>query len=78
MLTLLNLVIMGLLWMREDNIIIKLATNTLIINSYGLIILTKVTPVLLKTKELMAVCNGPQPGLYSRPLAGIYPTPLSM
>ena len=23
-------------------------------------------------------CNGPRPGLYSRPLAGIYPTPLSM
>ena len=52
---LLNPVIIGLIWIREHNIIIKLATNTLIINSYGLIILTKVIPVFLKIKELIAV-----------------------
>ena len=51
---LLNLVIMGLPWMREDNVIIKPATNTLIINSYGLIISIKIIPVLLKIKELTA------------------------
>ena len=39
--------------MREDNVIIKPATNILIINSYGLIILIKITPVLLKIKKLM-------------------------
>ena len=49
---LLNLIIMGLLWIREDNVIIKPITNILIINSYGLIILIKITPVLLKIKEL--------------------------
>ena len=38
--------------MREDNIIIRPATDTLIINSYGLIILIKIIPVLLKIKEL--------------------------
>ena len=43
---------MGLLWMREDNVIIKPATDILIINSYGLIILIKITPVLLEIKEL--------------------------
>ena len=51
---LLNLVIMGLLWMREDDVIIKLITDTLIINSYGLIISTKIIPVLLEIKELIA------------------------
>ena len=50
---LLNPVIMGLLWMREDDIIIRPVTNTLIINSYGLTILTKIIPVLLEIKELM-------------------------
>ena len=34
--------------------IIKPATNTLIINSYGPIILIKIILVLLKIKELMA------------------------
>ena len=50
---LLNLVIMGLLWIRQDNMIIKLVTDTLIINSYGLTILIKITPVLLEIKELI-------------------------
>ena len=51
---LLNPVIIGLLWIREDNIIIKFIINTLIINSYGLIILIKIIPVLLEIRELMA------------------------
>ena len=51
---LLNPVIIRLPWMKEDNIIIKPITNTLIINSYGLTILTKITPVLLEIKELTA------------------------
>ena len=50
---LLNLVIMGLPWIRENDIIIRPVTNTLIINSYGLTISTKITPVLLEIKELM-------------------------
>ena len=50
---LLNPVIMGLLWMREDDVIIRFVINILIINSYGLIILTKIIPVLLEIKELM-------------------------
>ena len=50
---LLNPVIMGLLWIRKDNVIIKPATNTLIINSYGLIISIKIIPILLKIMELM-------------------------
>ena len=41
--------------MRENNIIIRLVTNTLIINSYGLKISTKEIPVLLKIKELMVM-----------------------
>ena len=45
---------MGLLWMREDNVIIKPITDILIINSYALIILIKITPVLLEIKEFMA------------------------
>ena len=49
---LLNLVVMGLLWIKEDNIIIKFITNTLIINSYGLTISTKIILILLKIKEL--------------------------
>ena len=50
---LLNLVIMGLLWIREDDVIIKPVINTLIINSYGLTILIKIIPILLEIKELM-------------------------
>ena len=45
---------MGLLWMREDDVIIRPITNILIINSYGLTILIKIIPVLLGIKELMA------------------------
>ena len=45
---------MGLPWIKKDDIIIRPATDTLIINSYGLTILTKITPVLLKIKELIA------------------------
>ena len=45
---------MGLPWIREDDVIIKPITNTLIINSYNLIISIKITPVLLEIKELMA------------------------
>ena len=51
---LLNPVIMGLPWMREDDIIIRLVTDTLIINSYGLTISTKTTPVSSEIKELTA------------------------
>ena len=51
--TLLNPVIMGLPWIREDNVIIKPVINTLIINSYGLTILIKIIPVLSEIKELM-------------------------
>ena len=50
---LLNPVIMGLPWIREDDIIIKPVINTLIINSYGLTILIKIIPVLSEIKELM-------------------------
>ena len=53
-LTLLNLVIIGLPWIKEDNVIIRPITNILIINSYGLMIATKVMPVLLEIKELIA------------------------
>ena len=35
--------------------IIKLTTDTLIINSYGLIISTKEIPISLKIKELTAI-----------------------
>ena len=52
--TLLNPVIIGLLWIREDNVIIRPATNTLIINSYSLTISTKTTPVSSEIKELTA------------------------
>ena len=51
---LLNPVIMGLPWMKEDDVIIRPATDTLIINSYGLMILIKTIPVSLKIKKLMA------------------------
>ena len=53
-LILLNPVIMGLLWIKEDNVIIRPATDTLIINSYGLMISIKIIPVLSEIKELMA------------------------
>ena len=49
---LLNLIIMGLPWIREDDIIIRPITNTLIINSYGLMILIKIIPVSSEIKEL--------------------------
>ena len=49
---LLNPTIIGLLWIKKDNIIIKPAINTLIINSYGLMILTKEIQVSLIIKEL--------------------------
>ena len=45
---------MGLPWIREDDVIIRLIINTLIINSYGLTILIKIILVLLEIKELMA------------------------
>ena len=38
--------------MREDDVIIRPITDTLIINSYGLIISIKITPVLLEIREL--------------------------
>ena len=47
-----NLVIIGLPWIRKDDIIIRPVTNTLIINSYGLTISIKITLVLSKIKEL--------------------------
>ena len=50
---LLNLIIIGLLWIKEDNVIIRPIINTLIINSYGLTISIKITPILLEIKELM-------------------------
>ena len=48
---LLNPVIIRLPWIREDNIIIRPATNTLIINSYGQMISTKITSVSSEIKE---------------------------
>ena len=51
---LLNFIIIRLLWIKEDNVIIKLVTNTLIINSYGLTISIRITPVLSEIKELTA------------------------
>ena len=39
--------------MREDDIIIKLITDILIINSYGLTILIKIILILSEIKELM-------------------------
>ena len=51
---LLNPVIIRLLWIQKNNVIIKPTTNTLIINSYGLIISIKIIPMLLEIKELMA------------------------
>ena len=51
---LLNPVIMGLPWIREDDIIIRPVTDTLIINSYGLMISMKIIPVSSEIKELTA------------------------
>ena len=53
MFVLLNLVIMGLPWMREDDVIIKPATNILIINSYCLTISIKIILILSEIKELI-------------------------
>ena len=39
--------------MWEDDVIIKLITDTLIINSYGLTISIKITLILLDIKELI-------------------------
>ena len=43
-----NPIIIGLPWIRKDNIIIRPITNTLIINSYGLTISIKTTPIYRK------------------------------
>ena len=51
-LILLNPVIIGLPWIKEDDIIIRPAINTLIINSYSLTISIKIIPVLSEIKEL--------------------------
>ena len=51
---LLNLIIIRLLWIKKDDVIIRFIINTLIINSYGLIILIKIILILLKIKELTA------------------------
>ena len=49
---LLNPIIIGLPWIKEDDMIIRPVINTLIINSYGLTILIKKTPVSSEIKEL--------------------------
>ena len=49
---LLNPVIIGLPWIRKDNIIIRPITDILIINSYGLTISIKIILVLSEIKEL--------------------------
>ena len=50
---LLNPVIIRLLWIKEDNVIIKPIMNTLTINSYGLIISTREILISSKIKELI-------------------------
>ena len=50
---LLNLIIIGLLWIKKVNIIIKPVINTLIINSYSLTVLIKEILILLKIKKLI-------------------------
>ena len=50
---LLNFIIMGLPWIKENDVIIKPVTNILIINSYGLTILIKIILILSEIKELM-------------------------
>ena len=52
---LLNPVIMGLPWIREDDVIIRFITDIFIINSYGLIISIKIILVLSKIRELTAI-----------------------
>ena len=52
-LILINLVIIRLLWIREDDVIIKPVTDTFIINFYGLTILIKEILILLEIKELI-------------------------
>ena len=51
---LLNLIIIRLLWIKKDDVIIRLVTDILIINSYGLTILIRIIPVLLEIKKLIA------------------------
>ena len=46
--------IIRLPWIKENDIIIRPVTDTLTINSYGLTISTKETPVLSEIKELPA------------------------
>ena len=50
---LLNLIIIRLSWIKKNNIIIKPTTDILIINSYGLTISIKTTPISLEIKELI-------------------------
>ena len=50
---LLNPLIIELLWIKEDNVIIRPITNILIISSYCLTISIKEIPVSLKIKELI-------------------------
>ena len=45
-------------YMKKDNIVIKPTTDILIINSYGLTISIKTTPVSSKIKKLTAACHG--------------------
>ena len=52
---LLNLIIIRLLWIRENDVIIRPVTNTLIINSYGLIISAKEILISIEIKELTAI-----------------------
>ena len=49
---LLNFVIIGLLWMRKDDVIIKPVINTLIINSYGLMIFDKNDTSIIEDKGI--------------------------
>ena len=49
---LLNLVIIGLLWIREDNVIIRFIIDILIINSYGLMILIKNNTSIIEDKGI--------------------------
>ena len=54
MLTLLHLIIIGLLWIKEDDVIIRFITDIVIINSYSLMISIKIILISLEIKELMA------------------------
>ena len=51
---LLNPVIIKLPWIRKNDVIIRPATDTLIINSYSLTILIKTILILSEIKELIA------------------------